>query len=150
MPPEAAPFWPMCYFCTMKYIDCVGLLVIKDRKLLLAFSNNKKAWYLPGGKVDEGETAMAALRREIKEELDVDLPETGVEWYYHIAAPAFGEKDTVMRQNCYHYELQQTPEPTAEIGDVRYFSFKDYGKEQHQAPGVLIAFQKLQRDGLVD
>jgi len=41
-----------------------GLVVVKDRKLLLAFSNNKKAFYLPGGKTDEGETTREALLRE--------------------------------------------------------------------------------------
>jgi 8-oxo-dGTP pyrophosphatase MutT (NUDIX family) len=140
----------MYYFYTMEYIDCVGLIVIKDRKLLLAFSNNKKAWYLPGGKVDAGETPVAALRREIKEELNVDLTEHGVQWYYHITAPAFAENNLEMRQHCYRYDLRQTPQATAEIGAVRYFGLDDYLQETHQAPGVLIAFRKLQQDGLVD
>jgi len=33
------------------YMQTAGLVVIKNRKLLLAFSNNKQAYYLPGGKV---------------------------------------------------------------------------------------------------
>lgn len=36
-------------------LPTAGLIVIKDNKLLLAYSNNKKAWYLPGGKIDLGE-----------------------------------------------------------------------------------------------
>jgi len=35
-----------------------GLIVIKDKQLLLAFSNNKQAFYLPGGKADPGETTV--------------------------------------------------------------------------------------------
>jgi hypothetical protein len=31
-------------------LPCSGLLHIKDRKLLLAFSRNKQCFYLPGGK----------------------------------------------------------------------------------------------------
>ena len=53
------------------YINCAGLIVLKNRKLLLAFSNNKKAFYLPGGKVDANETSLQALQREIKEELNI-------------------------------------------------------------------------------
>ena len=30
--------------------------MIRDKKLLLAFSNNKHAFYLPGGKTNDGET----------------------------------------------------------------------------------------------
>ncbi|HEY0432482.1 MAG TPA: NUDIX domain-containing protein [Chitinophagaceae bacterium] len=40
-----------------------GLLHIKDRRLLLAFSTNKQCFYLPGGKLDAGETPATALVR---------------------------------------------------------------------------------------
>lgn len=30
-----------------------GLVVTKNNQLLLAYSNNKNAWYLPEGKVDK-------------------------------------------------------------------------------------------------
>lgn len=55
----------------MRKLATAGLIVVKDNKLLLAFSNNKKAWYLPGGKIDAGETSVQALQREIKEELNL-------------------------------------------------------------------------------
>ncbi len=57
----------------MKFITTAGLVIVKNRKLLLAFSKNKKAWYLPGGKPDDGETTRHALVREIKEELNIDI-----------------------------------------------------------------------------
>ena len=138
------------YFCGMSYINCAGLIVVKDRKLLLAFSKNKGAWYLPGGKTDPGETALAGLQREIREELNLDLPADSLRWYYHITAPAFGEHQLEMRQDCFLHELQQTPRPSAEIGAIRYFDLAEYLKEEHQVAGVLMAFRKLQEDGLVD
>ncbi|SKA33650.1 NUDIX domain-containing protein [Chitinophaga eiseniae] len=134
----------------MNYIDCVGLIVVENRKLLLAFSKNKEAWYLPGGKVDAGETALQAMQREIKEELNMDLAEESLQWYYHITAPAFGEKNLLMRQDCFRHRLLQTPQPSAEIGAIRFFSLDTYRKEPHQVHGVLLAFEKLQQDGLVD
>ena len=140
----------MVIFIRMETIDCVGLIVVENRKLLLAFSKNKKAWYLPGGKVDAGETNVAALQREIREELNIRLAESGIRWYYYITAPAFGETGLLMQQNCFMCELPQTPEPTAEIEAIRYFSLSEYRLETHQVPGVLMAFAKLQADGLVD
>jgi 8-oxo-dGTP pyrophosphatase MutT (NUDIX family) len=138
------------YFCSMSYIDCAGLIVVKDRKLLLAFSKNKGAWYLPGGKIDAGETPVTALQREIREELNLELPLDSLQWYYHITAPAFGENNLQMRQDCFLHTLQQTPRPSAEIGAIRYFSPEEYMKEEHLVPGVLTAFKKLEEDGLVD
>ena len=45
-----------------------GLLVIQNRKLLLAYSINKKCFYLPGGKIDAGEKSVQTAVRELTEE----------------------------------------------------------------------------------
>lgn len=56
-----------------------ALLVSKDDHLLLGYKDPKwggrysDCWVLPGGGVDEGETDLEALFREIKEEVDIDI-----------------------------------------------------------------------------
>ncbi|WP_454060536.1 NUDIX domain-containing protein [Elizabethkingia ursingii] len=57
----------------MKQLPTAGLITLKDKKLLLAFSKNKQAWYLPGGKIDTGKTSKEALIRELQEELNLHL-----------------------------------------------------------------------------
>ncbi|WPV65527.1 NUDIX domain-containing protein [Chitinophaga sp. LS1] len=133
----------------MKCIYTAGLVVVQNRKLLLAFSKNKQAWYLPGGKIDAGETAVEAMQREVQEELNILIPVEELKWYYHITAPAFGEEDIVMEQDCFLHELNQEVVPSAEIGEVRFFDLESYEREEKQVPGVLIAFGKLKEDGLV-
>lgn len=133
----------------MTPLPCAGLIAIHDRKLLLAFSNNKQAWYLPGGKINKDETPIAALQREIAEELNLRLSSDNLEWYTHIIAPAFGEDSLEMHQDCFRCLIPIQPLASAEIGDLRYFSRTDYAWEPMQVPGVLIAFEQLEKDGLI-
>lgn len=133
----------------MKQLITAGLVVIKDRKLLLAFSKNKRAWYLPGGKIDEGETTLTALIREIKEELNILLVKEKLKFYTHISAIAFGEyPEVMMEQDCFLYHLLNTPKPNAEIEDLKYFDSNSYQTEI-QVPGVILLMRKLKEDNLI-
>ncbi|MEH6305734.1 NUDIX domain-containing protein [Olivibacter sp. CPCC 100613] len=127
-----------------------GLVVLKESKLLLAFSNNKKAWYLPGGKIDGHETSHEAIIREIGEELGIILDTDLLTFYCHITAPAYGEDSSViMEQDCFRYEMKETIYPANEIGDVDFFDQADYAKQGAQVPGVLQLFEVLIADGLI-
>ena len=135
----------------MKTLITAGLVVVKDRKLLLAFSKNKKAFYLPGGKTDDGETTTQALIREIREELNVSLDPGALQFYMHVEALAFGEKDDMlMKQDCFRAELPAIPIPAAEIGDLRYFDTRHYDLEPQQVPGVITVMRQLKEDDLID
>ncbi|MBS1947735.1 MAG: NUDIX domain-containing protein [Bacteroidetes bacterium] len=135
----------------MAQIFTAGLVVLKEKKLLLAFSNNKQAWYLPGGKVDTNETAEAALIRESREELNIELKKSDLKFYMHITAPAFGEKEgIIMEQDCYLYDLHEEPLPSAEIRAVKYFDSHSYSSEPEQVPGVVMILQALKKNGLAD
>jgi 8-oxo-dGTP pyrophosphatase MutT (NUDIX family) len=132
-------------------LPTAGLLVIKDRKLLLAFSKNKHCFYLPGGKIDKGESAVAALCREIAEELNVAVDEHELQYYTHVSAPAYGEKEgVIMEQDCFFLLKQAEPEASGEIGELNYFSLDNYLQQPHKAPGVVIVLKLLQSDDLID
>jgi 8-oxo-dGTP pyrophosphatase MutT (NUDIX family) len=135
----------------MKSIHCSALLIIKDKKLLLAYSKNKQCFYLPGGKIDEGETPLQGLCREIEEELNVLLNEDEHSYYTHITAPAFGEiNGVIMEQDCFLLNKTVEPIPSAEIGDLKYFSLEEYLLQPETAPGVVMVLEKLKADNFID
>lgn len=128
-----------------------GLLIIQNRKLLLAFSKNKQCFYLPGGKIDKDETATRALCREIEEELNIAVKETELSFYTHITAPAYGEQNgTIMEQDCFMFEKAVIPVASAEIGELKYFSLDEYRIETNKAPGAVMILEQLKRDGYID
>ena len=127
-----------------------GLVVTKNNQLLLAYSNNKNAWYLPGGKIDKGETAKEALIREVREELNIDLQPDKIENYKHISAPAYGESpELIMEQDTFLYNLTENIQPSHEIAAVKYFDLEMYKQEPAQVPGVLKVFALLKEDGII-
>lgn len=135
----------------MKTISCAALLTIKDKKLLLAYSKNKKCFYLPGGKIDENETAVQALCREIEEELKVSLHENDLKYYTHITAPAYGEINAaIMEQDCFLVNKTVEPVASAEIGELRYFTLTEYLSQPQTAPGAVKILEILKEDNLVD
>jgi 8-oxo-dGTP pyrophosphatase MutT (NUDIX family) len=132
-------------------LHTAGLLIIQNRKLLLAFSNNKQCFYLPGGKVNPDETAAEALCREISEELNIRLVANELKYYTHIAAPAYGEKEGItMEQDCFIIDKPVKPVAASEIGELKYFSFKEYLDETNKAPGAIMILRQLLSDGLID
>jgi len=132
-------------------LPTVGLLMIQNRKLLLAYSRNKKCFYLPGGKIDEGETAAMALCREIAEEMNITIDQVELEYHTHITAPAYGEEDgIIMEQDCFFLHRNVAPQASAEIGELKYFSLDDYLSETNRAPGAVMILERLQQEGLID
>jgi len=132
-------------------LPTAGLLIIENRKLLLAYSRNKQCFYLPGGKIDMGETATKALCREIAEEMNVTVSEHELNYYTHITAPAYGEENgMMMEQDCFLLDRTITPQASEEIEELKYFSLNEYLLESNRAPGVVMILRQLQSGGLID
>ena len=77
-------------FYIMRTIEVVAAVIVDGEDRILAtqrgYGDMKDGWEFPGGKMEAGETPQQALRREIAEELAVDI-EVGdllgtVEWDY--------------------------------------------------------------------
>lgn len=61
---------------TTKRIEVVAAIILDEGKIFATqrgYGEFKDGWEFPGGKMEQGETPEQALKREIREELDVEI-----------------------------------------------------------------------------
>lgn len=64
----------MCVLCGEGIINIrVGAIILKDNKVLMVKNNKDNYYYSVGGRIKHGETAIQAIKREVKEELGFDV-----------------------------------------------------------------------------
>lgn len=131
-------------------IQTVGLVHIRDGQLLLARTHGQNAFFVPGGKPSRGEGAVAALHREVHEELGTTIVAGTVRPYGVFEDRAYGRRVTVrVRITCYLGELEAAPVPRSEIAELGYFGWAEYEAQQHKAPAVLSILRDLQGRGFI-
>ena len=110
-----------------KIVRKVALAIFKDKKILVVREDkNDEIFYSVGGRVKEGETDTECLRREVKEELNVDLNLNSISFLYEFNGPAHGEDDAMLNMRFYEAQIIGEPKPSGEIVEIRYFdSFVD-------------------------
>ena len=114
-------------------IDKLAWIYIDQRKVLSTRSKGKDTFYIPGGKREQGETDRAALIREIKEELSVDLAPETIRFVGKFSAQAHGKPAGIQVQmTCYMADYQGQLQAASEIADVVWLQYCDW---QHSAPG---------------
>ena len=95
-------------------LDVVALAAITDRRLLLVSKREAPdVFYLPGGKREPGEDDLAALARELEEELGVALVDARLLGRFE--APAANEVGATVRSSAYIVEVVGKIEIRAEI-----------------------------------
>lgn len=132
-------------------IRTAALAHVRGRRLLQTRSVGNPAFYMAGGKLDPGESAIEALHREVREELDAGIVADSLSELGVFEAPAYGHPPgTRLHMTCFVAELTGEPNPTSEIAELRYFTVAEYAAMPHVAPGSMLVFRRLAELGLVD
>jgi len=91
-----------------------------DNRVLLVRHTYVSGWYLPGGGVETGETAIEALRRELFEEANVALDEVpklhGVFFNRRIS-----RRDHIVVYLVRDFRQSGAPKPNREIAECAFF-----------------------------
>ena len=108
-------------------------LIIEESKVLLIHRPDKDIWELPGGKVHPGEEIEDALRREVMEELGVNIN----------ILQHFNEYQLMENEETYHGSVFECSIKSGNLGVDRKFSFVELDKvneyELNQQAKVVIS-----------
>lgn len=109
-------------------VNVVGAAIIKDCKYLIAKRSAKQGlenkYEFPGGKIKKDETPEEALKREIKEELDLDIKIKGL---IDVSSRYNNSKDKIINLSVYECVIEGDETPSPQEGqEVNWTSVDDF------------------------
>jgi 8-oxo-dGTP diphosphatase len=126
-------------------IRVAAVAVLRERRLLLVTARGRDVYYLPGGKIEPGESARAAAVREAREEVGLDLDPADLDELFTVVSQAHGEPDgRLVRMTVFGVATSAAPEAAAEVDAVHWVTTAD----AHRFPpaGVEVARLLVERD----
>ncbi len=116
----------------------VAGIIIKDGKILMLLGKGYKELWTPGGKIEPGENDEQCLRRELKEEIGVEL--LSYTFFKEYLNNNFYNPNKMMRDRVYIVEIEGEIKPAMEIENFVWFSKDDF--EQKRFPMITIIQEK--------
>ena len=118
----------------MKIIKKSALAVIQNNKLLVVRSHHSQFLLMPGGKPEEGESAVAALEREIKEELNCSIDKHTIKFIGTFEDVAAGGNKSRVKIDLFSGKLKGAPKPSSEIEELVWISAAEVATNSQISP----------------
>ena len=106
-------------------LECACLFAARGDALLLVRIRDNDRWYLPGGKIEQGETPRQALCRELLEELSVGVPDGALDYRCTVEGPAYG-RDGSVRLICFECRDPLSPQASNEVSEIAWLDRSSY------------------------
>ncbi|MCD8804871.1 NUDIX domain-containing protein [Staphylococcus warneri] len=109
-------------------IKCVCLVEETEDQILLVQVRHREKYYFPGGKIDEGETQLQALKRELKEELKLELSDKELSYIGTVVGKAYPQENMLTELNGYRATVSinwDKIHTDNEITDIKWFDKND-------------------------
>lgn len=132
-------------------LDVLAWVVVREGRLLQARTRGQDLFYAPGGKREPGESDVAALCREVSEELGVALDPTSLTLVTVITAAAVGAAaGRTVRMACYAADPQKRSPPPRPCGEIAEIAWLTTADRSRCAPADQILMDQLSGRGLMD
>lgn len=118
-------------------IKCVCLVEETEDQILLVQVRHREKYYFPGGKIDEGETLLEAIQREIEEELQLHFSQENFTYIGKVIGEAYPQPNTLTELNGFKVNQRinwNDVQIDNEVTDIRWFNKSD---TQYIAPAVI-------------
>jgi 8-oxo-dGTP diphosphatase len=103
-----------------------ALALVRDRRMLMVTARGRDVLYLPGGKIDQGETARDALVREVREEIAVGLSPDSIRELFTVSVQAHGEPEgRLVQMTMFEADPLGEPAPSAEVDSLHWVTTAD-------------------------
>ncbi|MBF4572203.1 NUDIX domain-containing protein [Herbiconiux sp. VKM Ac-1786] len=107
-------------------IRVAALALIRERRLLMVTARARDVLYLPGGKIDPGESAAEAAAREAHEEVDLTIDPAALEPLFTVTVQAHGEPvGRLVEMQLFAGSTPDEPRPSAEVDAVHWVTTAD-------------------------
>jgi 8-oxo-dGTP diphosphatase len=120
-----------------------AVALVRDRRLLMVTARDRDVLYLPGGKVEPGESGAEAAAREAR-----DLDPGSLRELFTVTEQAHGEPaGRLVEMTLYAATTPDEPRPSAEVGAIAWVTTADAGRCPPAGVATLVQMSSL---GLID
>jgi 8-oxo-dGTP diphosphatase len=109
-----------------------AVILNESGRTLLVRKRGTRAFMQAGGKIEPDETPLDALRRELKEELQIELGPEIPDYLGRFSAPAANEPGHRVEAEVFLLHLSQPVRPAAELEEIRWIDI-------HSIPPMILA-----------
>jgi len=99
-----------------------GLIIIKNKNMLLNRKKGTDFWLIPGGKPEGKETPEQCIVREIREEHNCAVDVDSLKFFGEFTEKAANEPDAIIHLKAYSGNISGKPFPGREIEEQMWFA----------------------------